>query len=91
MPKCDFNKIAETSLLKSHFSMSFLLQIYCIVLEHLFLRTHPDGCFWIDNLSILEKSKESIYHQISFHEITSSTVFFWDFTKISRAAIFKQN
>ena len=44
--KCDFNKIAEQLLLKSHFGMGVLLQICCIFPEHLFLRTALDGCFW---------------------------------------------
>ena len=31
----------------SHFGMAVLLQICCIFLEHLFLRTSLEGCFWI--------------------------------------------
>ena len=34
------------SHLKSHFGMGVLLWICCIFLEHLFLGTPLDGCFW---------------------------------------------
>ena len=37
---------AIATLLSSHFGMSVLLQICCILSEHLFLRTPLDGCFW---------------------------------------------
>ena len=34
------------TLLKSHFGMDFLLQVYYIFSEHLFLGTPLSGCFW---------------------------------------------
>ena len=37
--KCDFNKVALATLLKSHFAMGVLLKICCMFLEHLFIRT----------------------------------------------------
>ena len=33
------------TLLKSHFGIGVLLQICCIFLEHLFIRTHMECCF----------------------------------------------
>ena len=47
LPKCDFNSCFAT-LLKSHFSMGFLLfspVICCIFSEHRFLKTPLGGCF----------------------------------------------
>ena len=48
MPKCDFTKVAKQSkaiLLKSHFNVGVILQIYCILSEHLLLRAPLNGCF----------------------------------------------
>ena len=42
MPKCGFS-----TLLKSHFSMDIPPKTFCIFLEHLFIITHLEGCFWI--------------------------------------------
>ena len=39
LSKCDFNKVALATFLKSHFDMDVLLKIGCIFAEHLFLRT----------------------------------------------------
>ena len=35
----------EATLLKSHFGMGILQQIYCILSEHLFLKIALKGCF----------------------------------------------
>ena len=45
MPKCDFNKVANTILLKSHFGQGFLMKICCVFSEYLFIRTHPEDSF----------------------------------------------
>ena len=45
MSKCNFNKVAKATSLKSHFGMDVLLYICWIFLEHLFLRILLDGCF----------------------------------------------
>ena len=53
---------AISILLKSNFAMGVLLQIYCILSEHLFLRTSLDGCFCtlIRNLlAVVELEKQS--------------------------------
>ena len=45
MSKCDFNKVAKATSLKSHFGMDVLLYICWIFSEHLFPRILLDGCF----------------------------------------------
>ena len=44
--------ICKATLLKLHFGMGVLLQIYCIFSEHRFLKTPLRGCFWRFSKSI---------------------------------------
>ena len=53
--KNNFSKVTAT-LLKSHFGMSVLLQIYCIFLQQPFLITPLEGCFCLKKTwTILQK------------------------------------
>ena len=45
MSKCDFNKVALSTLLRSYFGMGILLYFYCIFSEHLFVSTPLEGYF----------------------------------------------
>ena len=71
MPKCDFNKLAKATLLKSRFGIGVLLWICCIFSEHLFSRTPLDGCFclkylWIGGILFLDCCTSSLFHATVF-------------------------
>ena len=53
MPKCNFDKVAKATLLKSHFGTGVLLYIRSLFSEHLFLGTPLGDCFCSFQILIL--------------------------------------
>ena len=74
MSKCDFNKVALSTLLRSYFGMVILLYFYCIFSEHLFVSTPLEGYF---RKNVSGQDSYSWWCYIEFHQITrrSKTIF----------------